>query len=128
MNLSRPIVLLVSAIVAGGAETPVPDRGTGALYQAGKPDLYQATEAYVRLEVVLEHAQNELGVARREFRIVCGEQIALDGSLLPGTVPRRSGDQVLLPYLPYQILGLRVRSCPATDPSPSNTEKEPEHA
>lgn len=44
---------------AWSAESPANERATAARFEAGKPDLYQAKGAYVRLEVVLEHAQGE---------------------------------------------------------------------
>jgi len=44
---------------AWSAEPPANERATAARFEAGKPDLYQAKGAYVRLEVVLEHAQGE---------------------------------------------------------------------
>jgi outer membrane protein assembly factor BamB len=44
---------------AWSAESPTNERATAARFEAGKPDLYQAKGAYVRLEVVLEHAQGE---------------------------------------------------------------------
>ena len=44
-------ILFVFGAVAGGAEMPVPNRSAGALYQAGEPDLYRATGAYVRAEL-----------------------------------------------------------------------------
>ena len=44
---------------AWSAESPANERATAARFEAGKPDLYQAKGAYVRLEVVLHHAQGE---------------------------------------------------------------------
>ena len=60
------LALLLSALAlaslprtAWSAESPANERATAARFEAGKPDLYQAKGAYVRLEVVLHHAQGE---------------------------------------------------------------------